>query len=77
MTVATGRWQQHAIVGGAGTIFVVIALLPLLWPLIELAGQGPGEVVRGVEVFASPRPWVLLARSVGLAGSVLLGALIL
>ena len=39
MTLAAKRWQQHTIVGGVGLIFVVLALLPLLWPLIELAGR--------------------------------------
>ena len=76
MTVAARRWQQHAIIGAIGAFFVVVALLPLLWPLIELGGRGLGAVPRSLEVFASPRPWVLLARSIGLAGSVVAGALI-
>lgn len=77
MKLATGRWQQHAIFGGAGAVFVVLALVPLLWPLIELVGREPGEILGSLEVFASSRPWVLLARSLALSGAVVCGALVL
>ncbi|RKZ11534.1 hypothetical protein DRQ50_13460 [bacterium] len=61
----------------AGVIFVVLALVPLLWPLLGLVGQEPGEISGSLAVFASWRPWVLLARSLGLAGAVVGGALLL
>ena len=77
MKLATGRWQQHAIIGGAGALLVVLALVPLLWPLIELVGWKQGEIMGGLEVFASSRQWVLLARSLALSGSVVCGALIM
>lgn len=37
--LAQGGWQQHALIGGAGALFAVLALFPLLWPLVELAGR--------------------------------------
>ena len=77
MTGAAGRWQQHALIGGAGAVFAVLALAPLLWPLVELAGRRPGEILGGLEVFTSSRPWVLLTRSLALSGAVVGGALLL
>ena len=77
MKLATGQWQQHAIIGGAGVLFAVLALIPLLWPLIELVGRETGEILGSLEVFASSRPWVLLARSLALSGAVVCGALVL
>ncbi|MEW6684385.1 MAG: hypothetical protein AB1451_15925 [Nitrospirota bacterium] len=77
MTLAAKRWQQHAIIGGVGALFAVLALLPLAWPLIGLLRREPGEVLQGMEVFGSSRPWVLLARSLGLSGAVVIGALVI
>ena len=77
MSLGTGRWQQHAVIGGAGALFVIIALLPLVCPLFGLLNQGPRDLLQGLEVFASSRPWVLLANSLGLSGAVVVGALTL
>ncbi|MCP4604248.1 MAG: iron ABC transporter permease [Proteobacteria bacterium] len=77
MTIIARRWQQHAIIGGVGAVFIVLALLPILWPLIGLLGRESEEVINSLEVFASPRSWVLLARSLGLSCAVVIGALAL
>lgn len=77
MSFPRGRWQQHAIIGGAGALFVALALLPLLWPLVELAGRGADSVSAGLGAFASAAPWVLLGRSLVLSGAVTGGALLL
>lgn len=77
MTRATKQWQQHAIIGGAGTFLALLALLPLAWPLVGLLGREPGEVLQGIEVFGSSRPWALLTRSLGLSGAVVIGALVI
>lgn len=77
MILAARRWQQHTIIGGVGTIFVVLALLPLLWPLFGLLGRESGDILQSFHVFASSRPWVLLANSLGLSGAVVVGALAL
>ena len=77
MNAVSGRWQQHAIIGGAGALFVVVALVPLLWPLVELAAKESDAILQSLGVFLSPRPWVLLARSLGLSGVVVTGAILL
>ena len=77
MILAARRWQQHMIIGGVGTIFVALALLPLLWPLFGLLGRESGDILQSFHVFASSRPWVLLANSLGLSGAVVIGALAL
>jgi iron(III) transport system permease protein len=71
------QWQQHAIIGAAGACLVILALLPLAWPVVGLLGRESGGILQGIEVFASSRPWVLLARSLGLSGAVVIGALAL
>ena len=76
VTRSSGRWQQPATVGIVGALFAAIALLPLLWPLIELGERQSADVLRSAEVFASARPWVLLGRSLGLSLAVVVGALI-
>lgn len=75
MTLVARRWQQHAIIGGVGAFFVVIALLPLLWPLIGLLGRESDDILQSLGMFASSRPWVLLANSLGLSSAVVVGAL--
>lgn len=77
LTLPMRGWQQHAIIGGAGASFLVLAFLPLLWPLIGLVGAEPGETVRSLEVFRASRPWVLLTKSLGLSGAVVAGTLML
>ncbi len=77
---AVTRWirrrQQHAIVGGVGTILCAIALLPLLWPVVELAAREWADVFRSLDVFAASRPWILLGRSLGLSAAVVAGTLV-
>ncbi len=75
MTRVAGRWQQHAIVGGVGTVFVVFALLPLFAPVIAFLGRESTDIRQSFDLFASSRPWVLLANSLGLSGAVVVGAL--
>ncbi|MEW6747409.1 MAG: hypothetical protein AB1486_32160 [Planctomycetota bacterium] len=77
VTLATRRWQQHAILGGAGALFVVLAALPLAWPLVSLLSKESGEILRGLEVFRSSRPWILLAHSLGLSVTVVISAVVL
>lgn len=77
MNATAGRWQQHAILGGAGALLAVVALVPLLWPLIELVGRESGAIRQGLEVFLSASPWVLLARSIALSGVVVMAAVLL
>lgn len=72
-----GRWQQHAIVGAAGTFFCLLALAPLVWPLLGLFGREWGELLRALQVFESSRPWILLVRSLGLSSAVVVGTLLL
>lgn len=76
MTFAKRQWQQHAIIGGVGALFLVLAFLPILWPIVGLVGGERGAIVRGLEVFGSSRPWVLLANSLGLSAAVVAGTLL-
>jgi iron(III) transport system permease protein len=70
------RWQQCMLIGSAGVLFAGVALLPLLWPLVELQERESAEILRSLEVFASSRPWILLSRSLGLAVAVVVSALV-
>ncbi len=76
MTPGAGRWNQHAIILGTGGLFLLVALLPLLWPVPALL-ERPGEAFRGLTVFTSARPWTLLIRSFGLSAAVVGGALVI
>lgn len=58
-----------------GALFLVLAFVPLLWPVFGLVGSERSEMIRGLEVFASSRPWALLANSLGLSGAVVAGTL--
>jgi ABC-type Fe3+ transport system permease subunit len=70
------RWQQHAIVGVAGLFFGLIALAPLVWPMVGLLGRPPAEWLRNIEVLQAAQPWILLVRSLGLSTAVVIGALL-
>jgi len=65
------RWEQPLLLGTAGAVLVVVALLPLVQLFAQLSTSGAGVF----SVLASGRPWVLLLHSIGLSVAVTMCAL--
>ena len=65
------RWEQALLLGAAGAILGVAALLPLVQLFAQLSTSGAAAF----SVLGTSRPWTLLFRSVGLSTAVTLCAL--
>ena len=46
LTLALRRRQQSAIIGGVGALFLILAFLPLLWPIFGLVATERDEIIR-------------------------------
>jgi len=68
------RWQQPVVLGVIGTIFCGVVLLPLVSPLPAAAGGALD--LESVRAFATPGPWMLLARSLVLSAAIALVAVV-
>lgn len=66
MRIAIQRWEQSLLLGAAGALLGVFAVLPLLRILAEIPAAGAGAFA----VLATSRPWILLLHSLGLAVAV-------
>lgn len=71
------RWQQPLIFASAAGLFSLLTLLPLLWPLLELAQHGLAALRESLEVLGTARPWALLVRSLALSLAVVAVAVLL
>jgi iron(III) transport system permease protein len=58
--------QQRVVLGAAGLAVGACCVLPLL----ALLGETGGAAGQAFEMWSSPRPWLLLSRSIGLAAAV-------
>lgn len=70
-----GRRQRAILFAATGFSVALLTLLPLLCLAGELAASGPGELRQSLAVLGSPRLWILLGHSLGLAMAVTVLAL--
>lgn len=70
------RREEPLFLGAVGLLVFAAAFLPLLVLAGELVVPDPGGLARRLSPLAAPRIWALLARSLGIAGSVTALALI-
>lgn len=71
------RRQEPLLLSLAAACLAVIALAPLGWLVLELMAPDAGAAVERLSPLLASRTWTLLLRSLGLAGAVTLGALVL
>jgi iron(III) transport system permease protein len=71
LRAALQRHEQAFLLGAAGAILIIVALLPLLRLVAEIPAAGPSAF----HVFGTLRPWTLLFRSIGLSTAVTVCAL--
>ncbi len=70
------RHQEPLVFWGMGAMLITVSFLPLLWPAAQLLGSPAGlEVI--LDTLGTARQWVLLGRSLALAGAVTLVASLL
>lgn len=65
------RWEQALLLGAAGAILGIVALLPM----VRLVAEIPTAGASAFSVLGTGRPWVLLFRSIGLSTAVTVCAL--
>src|SRR5262249_36334826 len=70
---ALRRREQTLVLGAAGAVLATASLLPLSW----LGAEAPAAAGAALAVLATPRPWLLLARSLGLSAAVTVCALVI
>jgi iron(III) transport system permease protein len=71
LRIGLQRWEQTLLLGAAGAILGVVALLPLVQLFAQLFTSGTSAF----SVLGTGRPWALLSYSIGLSAAVTLCAL--